>query len=115
MKITFYGQNSLGIEIKGKHILVDPFISGNPLSKDKININDLKADYYHITPAHLTRTLDAADNARTTRAIIVSNNYIANYYEAKGMEVHAINHGGSWKFEFGKVKYVLAIHTRSFP
>jgi len=38
MKITFYGQNSLSIEVAGKHIIVDPFISGNPLSKDKVNI-----------------------------------------------------------------------------
>ena len=52
MKITFYGQNSLGIEIKGKHILVDPFITGNDLAKDKIDINDLKADYILLTHAH---------------------------------------------------------------
>ena len=26
-----------------------------------------------------------------------------------------MNHGGSWDFEFGKVKYVNAIHTSSFP
>ena len=26
MKITFYGQNSLGIEVAGTHLLVDPFI-----------------------------------------------------------------------------------------
>ncbi|MDG2432418.1 MAG: MBL fold metallo-hydrolase, partial [Flavobacterium sp.] len=32
MKITFYGHASLGIEIGGKHIIVDPFISANPLA-----------------------------------------------------------------------------------
>ena len=26
-----------------------------------------------------------------------------------------MNHGGSWQFDFGKVKYVTAIHTSSFP
>lgn len=30
MKITFYGHASLGIEVGGKHIIVDPFITGNP-------------------------------------------------------------------------------------
>jgi len=115
MKITFYGQNSLAIEIKGKHILVDPFISGNPLSKDKIDIQNLKADYILLTHAHQDHTLDAAAIARRTGAIIVSNYEITNHYEAKGIEVHPMNHGGSWKFEFGKVKYVNAIHTSSFP
>ena len=26
-----------------------------------------------------------------------------------------MNHGGSWTFDFGKVKYVNAIHSSSFP
>ena len=26
-----------------------------------------------------------------------------------------MNHGGSWKFDFGMVKYVNAVHTSSFP
>ncbi|MNE61960.1 metal-dependent hydrolase [compost metagenome] len=26
-----------------------------------------------------------------------------------------MNHGGSWNFDFGKVKYVSAIHSSSFP
>ena len=45
MKITFYGQNTLLIEIYGKNILVDPYISGNPLSKDKVGIDSIIADY----------------------------------------------------------------------
>jgi L-ascorbate metabolism protein UlaG (beta-lactamase superfamily) len=26
-----------------------------------------------------------------------------------------MNHGGTWDFEFGKLKYVIAHHTSSFP
>jgi hypothetical protein len=29
--------------------------------------------------------------------------------------MHTLNHGGSWTFDFGKVKYVNAIHSSSFP
>ncbi|PHR14652.1 MAG: metal-dependent hydrolase [Aequorivita sp.] len=115
MKITFYGQNCLSLEIKGKHILVDPFITGNDLAKDKIDIHQLKADYILLTHAHQDHTLDAEAIAKNTGAIIVSNFEIANHYEAKAIEVHPMNHGGSWKFEFGKVKYVIAHHTSSFP
>lgn len=114
MKITFYGQNCLGLEIKGKHILVDPFITENILSKDKINIDDLQADYILLTHAHSDHTLDAEAIAKRTGAVIVSNFEITNHYEAKGIEVHPMNHGGSWKFDFGKVKYVIAQHTSSF-
>lgn len=115
MKITFYGHNCLGIEIRGTHILVDPFITGNDLAKDKIDIETLQADYILLTHAHSDHILDAEAIAKRTGAVIVSNFEITSHYEAKGIEVHPMNHGGSWKFEFGKVKYVAAIHTSSFP
>ncbi|MFK5982726.1 MAG: metal-dependent hydrolase [Flavobacteriaceae bacterium] len=115
MKITFYGQNSLAIEVSGKHILVDPFISGNPLSKDKVNIMSLKADYILLTHAHEDHILDAEAIAKNTGAKIVSNYEIAMHFQAKGIGVHPMNHGGNWGFDFGKLKYVNAVHTSSFP
>lgn len=115
MKITFYGQNSLALKIGDINVLVDPFITGNDLSKDKVDINNLKADYILLTHAHQDHILDAEAIAKNTGAVIVSNHEIANHYEEKGFEVHPMNHGGSWDFEFGKVKYVNAIHTSSFP
>lgn len=114
MKITFYGQNSLAIEVSGKNIIVDPFISGNPLSKDKVDISSLKADYILLTHAHEDHVLDAETIAKNTGAKIVSNYEIAMHYQAKGFDIHPMNHGGSWQFDFGKVKYVNAIHTSSF-
>ncbi|MDT0687058.1 metal-dependent hydrolase [Autumnicola psychrophila] len=115
MKITFYGQNCLGLKIGEVDVLVDPFITGNDLSKDKINIKELKADYILLTHAHQDHTLDAEEIAKNTGAVIVANFEIANHYEEKGIEVHPMNHGGSWDFVFGNVKYVNAIHTSSFP
>lgn len=115
MKITFYGQNCLGLEIMGKHILVDPYITENVLAKDKINIDDLKADYIFLTHAHGDHTLDAEAIAKRTGAVIVGNFEITNHYGAKGIEVHPMNLGGSWKFDFGKVKMVVAHHSSSFP
>lgn len=115
MKITFYGQNSLHIQLGDTHIMVDPFISGNPLSKNAVAIQDLKADYILVTHAHEDHTLDVEAIAKNTGAIIVSNYEIAMHYQAKGFDVHPMNHGGTWDFEFGEVKYVNAIHTSSFP
>ncbi|NCP51527.1 MAG: hydrolase, partial [Flavobacteriales bacterium] len=51
MKITFFGHASLGIQVGDIHILVDPFISGNPKAS-KINVDALKADYILLTHAH---------------------------------------------------------------
>jgi len=113
MKITFYGHASLGIEVGGKHIIVDPFITGNPLAS-AIDINTLKADYILLTHAHGDHVLDVEAIASHTNAVIVSNAEIASYYAKKGLNAHPMNHGGSWDFDFGKVKYVNAIHSSSF-
>jgi L-ascorbate metabolism protein UlaG (beta-lactamase superfamily) len=113
MKITFYGHACLGIEVSGKHILVDPFITGNPKASH-IDVNSLKADYILLTHAHQDHTLDVEVVAKRTGAVIVSNYEIAMHYAAKGLKYHPMNHGGSWDFDFGNVKYVNAIHTSSF-
>ncbi|KAF2338130.1 metal-dependent hydrolase [Flavobacterium tistrianum] len=114
MKITYYGHASLGIEVGGKHIIVDPFITGNPQAAS-INLSTIKADYILLTHAHADHVLDVEAIAKNTNAVIVSNAEIASYYAKKGFNSHPMNHGGSWKFDFGKVKYVNAIHSSSFP
>jgi L-ascorbate metabolism protein UlaG (beta-lactamase superfamily) len=40
---------------------------------------------------------------------------VASHFGEKGLKYHPMNHGGSWKFDFGKVKYVNAVHSSSFP
>ncbi|WP_276166726.1 metal-dependent hydrolase [Zobellia alginiliquefaciens] len=115
MKITHYGQNSLSIEIGSQTIIVDPFITQNELSKDKVDIMQLKADYIFLTHAHFDHILDAEAIAKNTGATIVSNFEIYKYYDEKGLDAMPMNHGGSRTFDFGKVKYVNAIHTSSFP
>jgi len=114
MKITFLGHASLQLEIGDKIIIVDPFISGNELAT-VIDVNSLKADYILITHAHQDHILDVETIANNTGATIVSNYEIAMHYESKGFKAHPMNHGGSWQFDFGKVTYVNAIHTSSFP
>jgi len=114
MKITFYGHACIGIEVSGKNILVDPFISANP-NASHIDINALKADYILLTHAHQDHILDAEQIAKNNNAVIVSNYEIATYFGSKGLQSHPMNHGGSWSFDFGKVKYVAAVHSSSFP
>ncbi len=114
MKITYYGHACIGIQVKDKHILIDPFISANPKAAH-IDINKIPCDYILLTHAHQDHILDAEHIAKRTAAVIVSNYEIATHYANKGLNSHPMNHGGSWDFSFGKVKYVVAHHTSSFP
>ena len=113
MKITFYGHACIGIEVSGKNIIVDPFITANPAAAH-IDINNLNADYILITHAHQDHTLDVEAIAKRTNAIIVSTYEVATHYGNKGFQHHPMNHGGSWQFDFGKVKIINAIHSSSF-
>jgi len=114
MKITYLGHAGLAIEVAGKNLIVDPFITANELAKD-IDITSLKADYILVTHAHQDHILDVETIAKNTGAKVVSNYEIVTHYGAKGIEGHPMNHGGSWQFDFGRVTYTNAIHSSSFP
>ncbi|MFN3942349.1 MAG: metal-dependent hydrolase [Flavobacterium sp.] len=114
MKITFLGHASLQLEIKGKTIIVDPFISANPKASN-IDLNTIQPDYILITHAHQDHILDVEVLAKQKNATIISNWEIATYYGNKGFTSHPMNHGGSWNFDFGKVTYTNAVHSSSFP
>lgn len=114
MKITYLGHSSLQLEINGKHLLVDPFISANPAAS-AIDIQSLKADYILLTHAHYDHVLDVEAIVKNTKAQIIANHEIVTFYNTKyQFEGHAMNQGGSWNFNFGRVKAVNAIHSSSF-
>lgn len=115
MKITFLGHAALSLELQNSTILVDPFISGNEKASRIIDVTTLHPDFILLTHAHQDHILDAESIALKSGATIVSNYEIATYYGNKGLKAHPMNHGGSWDFDFGRLKYVQAIHTSSFP
>jgi L-ascorbate metabolism protein UlaG (beta-lactamase superfamily) len=116
MKIHYYGHSSLLIELNnGKNILVDPFISANPKAS-KISIDQIKADYVLLTHAHYDHILDLEAIVSRTKAKIISNHEIVTYYQKhKEFDGHAMNQGGSWDFDFGRLTAVNAVHSSSFP
>ncbi|MEZ4884680.1 MAG: metal-dependent hydrolase [Chitinophagales bacterium] len=115
MQFTFYGHSCFSVTIKGKNILFDPFITPNPKAKD-IDVNSIEADYILLSHGHGDHVADALTIAKNTGATIVSNYEIIDWYKSQGYEIgHPLNHGGAWNFDFGKVKYVNAIHGSVLP
>jgi L-ascorbate metabolism protein UlaG (beta-lactamase superfamily) len=115
MKITYYGHSCFGIEINGRHIVFDPFITPNELAKN-IDINTIKCDYILISHGHEDHIADAIALAKRTGATVVSNFEIITWLSKQGVEnCHPMNTGGKWIFDFGKVKCVAADHSSSLP
>lgn len=114
MTIQFLGQSAFLIETVGKKLLFDPFISENPKSKS-IDINSIEADYILLSHGHFDHVADAEAIAKRTGATIISNYEVVTWYDIKGLKGHPMNHGGKWKFDFGTVKYVNAVHSSMLP
>ncbi len=115
MKVTYYGHACFGVEVGKKHVLFDPFITPNELAGN-VDVNKVPADYILISHGHQDHMADAAGIARRTGATIVSNYEITVWFNKQGIEkTHPLNHGGGHAFDFGRVKFVNAIHSSSLP
>lgn len=115
MKITYYGHSCFSVVAGGKHILFDPFISGNELAKD-INIEEIKADYIFVSHGHFDHMLDVVAIANLTGATVVGIWELYDYFNKQGVKnTLPLNPGGKALFDFGTVKAVIAQHSSSFP
>lgn len=115
MKVTYYGHSCFAVEVLGFHLLFDPFITGNPAASH-IDINTIKADFILISHGHQDHILDVETIAKRTGAKLISNYEIISWFQEKGIENgHGMNLGGEFKFEFGTVKYVNAVHSSTMP
>jgi L-ascorbate metabolism protein UlaG (beta-lactamase superfamily) len=115
MKLTYYGHSCFSVMVGGKTLVFDPFISPNPLAKD-IAVDRVAADYILISHGHDDHLADAEAIARRTGAQLISNYEIIVWYANRGVpHGHPLNHGGAWTFDFGRVKYVNAVHSSQLP
>lgn len=115
MKLTYFGHSCFTVETNGVHIMFDPFISPNPLAAE-IDTSKLNIDYILISHGHVDHVADAVSFAKQTGATVVSNWEIIQWIKSKGIDsTHPMNIGGQWKFDFGSVKCVNAVHSSGLP
>ncbi|MEM2934108.1 MAG: metal-dependent hydrolase [Halobacteria archaeon] len=107
MKITWLGHAAFELTGK-KRILIDPFISGNPLAPRKIE--DIKPEIIAITHGHGDHLGDTIGIAKRNKALAVAIHEIACYLQARGVEAVGMNMGGS--IDLGvKITMVPAWHS----
>ena len=113
VKITWYGHSAMGLELSGKTVLVDPFLSDNPVAT--VKAGNLQADYILVSHGHGDHVGDALTIAKRCGAIVISNFEIATWFEKQGVGVHAQHLGGGFTHPFGYLKLTLALHGSALP
>ncbi|MBI4378887.1 MAG: metal-dependent hydrolase [Nitrospinae bacterium] len=108
MRITYHGHSCFIIEAGKYKIIIDPFLSGNPMAK--IKPKDVKVDAVLVTHGHGDHLGDAVDISKRNNALIIAPFELVNYCNEKGATGHPMHIGGSYNFPFGRVKLTIAHH-----
>jgi L-ascorbate metabolism protein UlaG (beta-lactamase superfamily) len=114
VEIRFLGHACFELSEGDAHVLVDPFLTGNP--KAAAAHDELEATHILLTHGHGDHIGDAEEIAKRTGAVVVGVPEITNELSAAGVEnVRDPNLGGTVKFDWGWVKLVPAWHTSTTP
>jgi L-ascorbate metabolism protein UlaG (beta-lactamase superfamily) len=112
--MRWLGHASLLFECDGQSILIDPFLTGNPLAP--IKPDTVKADFVLVSHGHGDHVGDTVAIAKRTGATVIANYEIAGWMQKQGIKkTHGMQHGGAFQFPFGRVKLTLAFHGSQLP
>ena len=117
MTITYFGHSALQIETHGTTLLLDPFITGNKHAEGVVTPDDLSPDVILLTHAHGDHWGDTPSIIARAEPLVVADFEITSYLgrEHDYDNVHPMNTGGAWDFEWGRVVRTYARHSSSFP
>ncbi len=110
--ITYYGHSTFKVvSPKGKHILIDPWVMGNPACPDRLKSVD-KIDLMLITHGHFDHMADAVALAEAHTPKVVAIFEIAAFLESRGVkDTLPMNMGGTQHVEGVAVTMVPAFHS----
>ncbi|WP_412506434.1 metal-dependent hydrolase [Roseovarius sp. SYSU LYC5161] len=116
MKITWLGHASFRIEIGGQVLLIDPWLTGNPmLSEDSQDNATREATHILLTHAHFDHASDLPGLAKKLGVPVVGQFDLMSWWEEnEGLDVVGFNKGGTVDLNGVAVTMVHATHSSSF-
>ena len=111
VSIQYLGHSCFLITTPKAKILIDPFLTGNPMAAAKAE--EVDCNFILVSHAHADHFGDAVAIAKRTGATIVASYELALYAGSQGAKVHPMGCGGGKDFSFGRVQLTIAHHTSS--
>lgn len=111
-KLTFLSHAAFLLESDSATILIDPFLSGNPLAT--VKPEEVTCDYILLTHGHGDHIGDAITIAKRNNATVIANYEIATWCGKQDITVHPMHIGGAHEFPFGRVKLTIAHHGSGY-
>ena len=108
MRIRYLGHAAFELTDGTTTILIDPFITGNPVCP--VKAADLHPDYILVTHFHGDHVGDTVELAQRTGATVITTYEGGSELQSKGVKVHGMALGGSHQFAFGLVRVTMAFH-----
>ncbi len=117
MQITFYGQSGFGIRTGETNLVIDPFITGNPLAEGTIDPHGINADQVLVTHGHQDHVSDVEGICKKNDATLIANYEIVNWFgsEKSIKKAHPMNTGGQFSMDEVLIRMFTALHSSSMP
>jgi L-ascorbate metabolism protein UlaG (beta-lactamase superfamily) len=120
MKITFLGHSTILLKtVEQKHILIDPFIDGNPTCPTEFKNNLPKIDLLILTHGHSDHTADVFTIIEKDKPKLIATyelGSLVSTYSSTPINYEPMNKGGTVRIEDFKMNITLthASHSSSF-
>ena len=111
--LTWYGHATMGLDVDGIRVLIDPYFTGNPSTT--VDPAELEAAFILVSHGHGDHLGDTLAIAQRTGATVVANAEISGWLRRQGVEVHAQHIGGGHLHPFGYLKLTAAMHGSGLP
>jgi L-ascorbate metabolism protein UlaG (beta-lactamase superfamily) len=114
-RVRWLGHACLLIESDGKRVLIDPFLTGNPMAA--AGPDEVEADVILVSHGHEDHLGDTVAIARRTGATVVTNYELSNWLKDQGLtRLHGMQHGGGCQVAPAiHVKLTVAFHGSTLP
>ncbi len=114
MKITWFGHSAFRVETGSSVLIIDPFLSGNPVYDGSVEDAADDATHVALTHGHDDHIGDTAEICRSTSATLIAVFELAMHLNGQGADnIEPTNTGGTIYTDDFDITFVRADHSAS--